>query len=261
MNCSKLVALICLILFGIMPSCVKNSATIDYTSGNANQHLIPLNPVKKGEPFIISAVLPDSNASVRWTIRPSDSTQLNANGNRVMITITFPGMYLITVNFYSPSDPIKPYDSSTYSVTVTDTNYTQQVGPGDTVSLAGGEVTLIPVSTSGTLEFIVQTAAKYNCTSSISAIGFNQYIIGVEKYIFFYFDSAMVDISKADCGGIKNPATIIVTPSPLANGIHTIYGYLNQFMYEGSVNVTDSNYTFTWPYTSGLIISPMQLKK
>lgn len=257
----KPVILIGLILLGIVPSCVKNTATTVYTSGNANQNFTTLNPVKKGEPFIISAVLPDSNATVRWTIRPSDNTDLTTQGNQVIISITYAGMYAITANFYTPADPVKPYDSNNYSIIVNDSVYTPQGGPGDTIPLAGGEITFVPVSTSGTLEFIAQTAAKYNCTSSIAAIGFFQGTGIPETTIVFYFDSARIEISKTNCGGIKNPATMNVTLIPLANGFHPIYAELNQFLYQGSVYVTDSNYTFTWPYTSGVIISPMQIKK
>ncbi len=144
MNQIKLAGLFCLILFGIMPSCIKNTATIEYLSGNSNQIPAPLNPVKQGEPFIITAVLPDSNASVRWTIRPSDNTDLTFNGNQAMISISLAGTYAITANFYSPSNNATPFDSSNYTIIVNDSIYTAPpVGSGlDTVQLAGDQIVL-----------------------------------------------------------------------------------------------------------------------
>jgi hypothetical protein len=251
-----------MVLFGIMLSCVKNTATIEYIASNPNRNLVSLKPMKKGEPFVILPVLPDSNATVRWTIRPSDSTQLSINGNQVTISISLAGSYVITANFYAPSNSVSPYDSSTYTIIVSDSVYTPQVRSDyDTVLLDGRAITLVPVSTSGTLEFIAQTAIKYNCTSYILAIGFFQGTNIPQTTIVFYFDSARIAISNADCGGIKNPATINVALDSLANGFHPIYVELNRILYQGSVDVTDSNYAFTWPYSSGVIISPLQIKK
>jgi hypothetical protein len=258
----KPAALICLVLFGIMLSCVKNTARIEYAASISNRNLVPLNPVKKGEPFVIFPLLPDSNATVRWTIRPSDSTQLSTNGNQVTISIFLAGSYVITANFYAPSNTVSPYDSSIYTIIVNDSVYTPQVrSEYDTVLLNGKEITLVPISISGTLEVIAKTAIKYNCTSYITAIGFFQGTNTPQTTIVFFFDSARIAISNADCGGVKNSATISIRLDSLANGFHPIYVELNRILYQGSVDVTDSNYTFTWPYSSGAIISPLQIKK
>ncbi len=259
MNHIKLAGLFCLILFGIIPSCIKNTATVEYLSGNSNQIVTPLNPVKRGEPFEITPVLPDSNASVRWTIRPSNNTELTLNGNQAMISISLAGNYAITANFYSPSNNVTPFDSSNYSIIVNDSLYTPPViSVGDSVLPIGAAIMLVPVSNSGMLGIIVQTFQQYNCTSSIEAIGFVP--IAPLTTIFLYFDSARINVSKADCGGITNPATISENIGTLTIGVHPIYVELKQ-MYQGSVNVTDSDYTFTWPYGSGVTISPLQIKK
>ncbi len=134
----------------------------------------------------------------------------------------------------------------------------------DTIALAGQDLTIEPVYNSGTLQFIVQTANTFNCTSYITAAAFWQYTSNPET-LNFYFDSARVAVSKADCGGAKNPATISYNALPISNGYSSDHQNIltqnPQRYFEGTVTITDSNYTFTWPYTSGILISPLVVKK
>ncbi len=250
-----------------MPSCVKNSATIEYISSYANQHLIPLNPVKEGESFTISTVLPDSNTTVRWTIRPSDSTALVVHGNQVKVLINLAGSYVITANFYSTFNTTIPYDSNIYSIVVKDSakdSVTLSPPPSDydTLSLAGVELTLSPISTAGgLLTLLVQTTNVYGCTSYISEYGI---LIGASSptsSINFNFNSGIVAESTTDCNGPSKPAFNNPQLMPLDIGVHPFLVSLNQAKYQGTLNVTDSDYTFTWPYSSGVTISPLQIKK
>ena len=267
MNYYKLLALIFLILFGIMPSCVKNTATTEYTSGNANQNLTSLSPVKKGEPFVISAVLPDSNASVRWTIRPSDSTDLVAQGNQVKILINLAGSYVITANFYSAFNTVIPYDSNIYNIVVKDSAKDSISLPPppsdyDTLSLAGVELLLSPVSTAGGfLTLLVQTTNVYACTSYISEYGILTDASSPTSVIHFTFNSGIVAESTTDCNGPGKPAFNNSQLMPLEIGLHPFLVSLNQVNYQGTLNVTDSDYTFNWLYSSGVTISPLQIKK
>ena len=130
--------IICLFVSGTIISCSKNTETIDYVTNVPG--LTHLNPVKKGESFIISPSLPDSNASVRWSINPLDGTELSPDGAQVEISINLAGSYTITAHYFSPSNTITPYDSSVYLIVVSDSFYVSQPPVGsdlDTVQLTG----------------------------------------------------------------------------------------------------------------------------
>jgi hypothetical protein len=77
----------------------------------------------------------------------------------------------------------------------------------------------------------------------------------------FDFGSAEIVEGKTDCGGKKDQAYAYMPINTLANGIYTIAANLNQVNYQGSLKVTDTYYTFTWNYTTGIIISPLQIKR
>jgi hypothetical protein len=170
---------------------------------------------------------------------------------------------MINAGFYTPSDTVKAFDSSHSTIVVNDSIYAPGVGY-DTIPLAGGELTIVPISAAGGLQFLVKTTKNYNCTSNILAASFWQYIPIPESTLNFYFDSARVAVSKADCGGTQNPATVNFSVLPLTIGNHPINAVLTQTpqqYFEGTLDVTDTSYIFTWPYTSGIIISPLQIKK
>lgn len=248
-----------------IPACIKNTVSVDYIgAGKTPEIILPKPIVKKGEPFTASVTAVDPSTKIRWSIRPEDGAVLIPYGNEVFINISLSGTYLLTASFYSPTDSVRAYDSTHSTIIVSDSVYTP---PGtsdyDTVALAGQDVTIVPVYNSGTLQFIVQTANKYNCTSYIEAAAFWQYTLTPET-LNFYFDSARVLNSKADCGGAKNPATITFSALPISNGSHQVNAVLSQNpqrYFEGTVIVTDSNYTFSWPYSSGITISPLQIKR
>jgi hypothetical protein len=260
----KPAALIWLILFGIMLSCVKNTATIEYAASGPNRNLVSLNPVKKGESFDIFPVLPDSNATIRWTIRPSDSTQLSINGNQVTISIFLAGSYVITANFYAPSNTVSPYDSSIYTIIVKDSVSVLPPPQSDydTLPLEGSQLTLTFISsTNGVLTLHVQTMKDYPCTSYISEYGILQDAFSPTSKLNINFNSGIVAESTTDCTGPAKPAYGTIDLIPLDIGTHSVSVSLNQINYLGTLSVTDSNYTFTWPYSSGVIISPLQIKK
>ncbi|HEY4967213.1 MAG TPA: hypothetical protein VII28_12480, partial [Puia sp.] len=66
---------------------------------------------------------------------------------------------------------------------------------------------------------------------------------------------------KGDCGGEKDQAYAYMPINTLAAGVYKVTANLNQVNYQGSLTVTDTDYTFSWNYTSGIIISPLHIKK
>lgn len=265
MKSFKPLIFVCLLYLIVIPACIKNSVSVNYVGTVQSPDIVLPKPVvKRGELFLVSTTTQNPGTTVKWSIRPSDSTAIIPYGNEAYINISLAGTYIITASFYSPADPVNAYDSTHSTIIVNDSVYLPPaISDYDTVALAGQDVTIVPVYNSGTLQFIVQTANKYNCTSYIEAAAFWQYTLDPET-LNFYFDSARVAVSKADCGGAKNPATVSFSALPISNGSHPINAVLTQNpqrYFEGTVVVTDSNYTFTWPYSSGITISPLQIKR
>ena len=262
----KAVSLICLVLFGILNSCVKNTATIEYISGIPNQIINPPeDTIKRGEPKVFTADPPNPNSTIRWTIVPTDSTVIIPNGNQAKVLISVPGTYLLTASFYSAADPVKAYDSSNYKIIVNDSVY---IAPPsntgiDTISISGDQIILKPTNFSDTgLVIIANTTRLYDCTSYIEGFQIVLGPPGPASSITLDFSSSWILDFPGNCSGAKNTAYWIVGFNVFfENGIHPLNAKLNGVNYQGSVLVSDSAYTFTWNYTSGIIISPLTLKR
>jgi hypothetical protein len=253
---------ICLVILGGIPACVKNTGNIDYKPGSRNSTLTVSNSVlKKGEPLTVSTHAPVTHSFIRWTINPSAGTTILPGDNQASITFSVEGIYRIVANYYSINDSSKAYDSSFSVVTVNDSVYSAPpVGSElDTLSLLGDQITLMPVSLSASgLTILAKTSKLYNCTPYITA-----YAAGgqISASLLFNFNSAEVVEGKIDCMGVKNPATATITFGPAKNGTYNFSAELNLVTYEGQVTVTDSEYQFIWNYSSGIVISPLQISK
>jgi len=255
--------MISLSLLTVIPACVKNSASTGYSTGtNGSSISLSKTVVERGEPLLVSTTKPDVNAIIRWKVYPANNSVILPKDNQAAIFINNPGSHQVTANYYLPSDTTIAYDSSNSTITVVDTIYTPPpVGSDyDTASLAGDQITLFPTSSldSG-LVILANTARLYNCYPYLTAYGWTQG--GVTSTLNFDFRSAEVVEGKGDCSGIKNTAYAYMPLNTLASGIYTITANFNQVNYQGSLTVTDTDYTFTWNYSSGIIISPLHIKR
>ena len=130
MNIVKPFIFICFMFFLSTPACIKNTVTVDYagTPKTGDTTKIPAiillkDTVKKGEPFVVTTSVQSPDTIVIWTINPSDNTSIVPNGNNATIFITLPGIYLITANFYLPTNTLKAYDSTNSTIFVNDSAY------------------------------------------------------------------------------------------------------------------------------------------
>jgi hypothetical protein len=261
MKIIKSVSFISLFFFAAIPACIKNTVTVEYSGSQKNPVVILSKPiVKRGEPLVVSTNAPDSHSLIKWAIRPSDSTLIVPYGNQATIYINLPGTYLITASFYSPTDTVRAYDSSNSTVTVNDSIYTPPVGSDyDSVLLRGDELTFTPVySADSGFKIILKGTRLYNCYPYLTNYEAGAPVIDA---INMNFNGALVVEGKGDCMGVKNLVVLNIPISPLTIGVHAVAVNYNDDKYEGLLNVTDSNFTFTWNYTSGIIISPLQIKK
>jgi len=254
-----------LILFWIIPSCVKNTATIEYTAGDSTQVITTAqDTVKKGEPITITANAPNTNSTVQWTVLPSDSTVVVPNGNQVKIYFNLPGVYQITANFFSPANAATPYDSSRYTVIVNDSLYTPPPFDDgfDTIQLAGDPVIIVPNLLPGDsgLAIIVQTVKLYSCSAYLTAYGFGMNGPPLSTIEFLLKGTEIIE-NVGHCIGNQIPAATNPVIIPPTNGIYSISVERDQQTYSGTLTVSDSAYTFSWNYTSGVTISTKQIKK
>lgn len=263
MKSSLTAFVICLIIIAAHISCVKSSGGTNYSGSKTNSTLtLSKSVVEKGEPLLASTTKSDGNAIIRWQVRPAVNAVVLPSNDKAAIFITNPGSYQVTASYYSASDSAIAYDSSNSTITVNDSNYTPPpVAAGyDTASLAEDQITLIPTSSfdSG-LVIIAKTKNLYNCYPYLTAYAWSQG--GTNSSLDFDFRSAEVVEGKTDCAGIRNTAFAFMPTNVSASGVYTITANFNGASYQGSLTVTDNDYIFTWNYTAGIIISPLQIKK
>jgi hypothetical protein len=247
-------------LFIVIPGCVKNSGSIQYTGTKTNSDLtLSKSNLKRGEQLMASTNQPNPNAIVKWTTYPSINTVVLPANNQAAAIFALAGSYRITASYYNASDTTIAYDSSSAPVTVNDSiNLTTPVPDGlDSVSLAGDQLILSPVSASDSIFIMsVQTVNLYNCTPFLAAYSFD----GLNGNSLLLYSEGEV-VEGSGCNGAKNHAVSYLFYSPLNKGTYIISAVLNSITYQGSLTVTDTDYIFTWNYSSGIIISPLQIKR
>jgi hypothetical protein len=139
--------------------------------------------------------------------------------------------------------------------------YIPQIPGTDSVLLKGDELVFTPVySTDSGFKIILKGTRLYNCYPFLAAYEAGAGAPGITA-INMNFNGAIVVESTGGCQGVQNPVVLNIPIDPIGIGVHTIAVNYNDTKYEGSVNVTDSNFTFTWTYGSGIVISPLQIKK
>jgi hypothetical protein len=238
----------------------NNSSKINNDGKIASVLTLSKSRVKRGEQLFVSTNAADTNSSIRCAVKPSVYARVLAANNQAAAIFPFAGTYQITASYYSASDTLVAYDSSSAAIIVKDSIYSPlPIGSNtDTLSLAGDQIKLRPIAASDSgFVMSVETSNLYNCTPYLTACGWEQ----GPSTLGFLFNSALAIVSKNGCDGAKNPAIAYLFFTPLSNGTYNISGIFNQVNYQGGLTVTSTDYTFTWNYTTGIIISPLQIKK
>ncbi|SRR5579871_863929 len=241
-------------------SCNKNNSTTSksgLTLSNAT--------VKKGQPLVVTSNV--SGGFVKWTVNPSSAgTWVNASGNKSVILFSNAGSYTITANYFTDSVAPVPYDSSSSGVVVTDSIYNDSSGQWahcdalEQVPIANNDqIFLTPISYSDTglvlLAHTLQTYGNYYPT-----LGFPQITDSADGTYIFGFG----EVTESPCNNSTStptPAAGTLSLAGLTNGVHNFTLTLNNAIYQGTLTVTDTECTFIWNYTSGIIISPLTITK
>jgi hypothetical protein len=255
------VFLVVLLLFEMDIACKKNS--VDSNTKGSSQLTLSKSSVKRGERLTASVNSVKPGSKIKWTIFPDAGSQLSPANSKAAAMFATGGSYRITASYYTLKDSLVAYDSISAPVSVNDSIssypiYTPIDDGLDTASLEGDELTIIPASASDSGFLLwVKTKKMYNCTPYLVAYGGEW---EDSKSLTLYKWGEVVE-GSTDCAGVKNPAIGYLFYQPFKNGSYDVTVILNQITYHGAVTVTDSDYTFTWNYTGGVIISPLQIKK
>lgn len=132
-------------------------------------------------------------------------------------------------------------------------------GPHDTiVSLAGDQIHITPVKLDSGA---VSGLAMYAVTERDYVAVDNKLITVLSttssSYTLNYTGVWIPANSWGD--GYPVPSTSKKELFPIQDGTYTFNVILNNITYTGSFTKSGGQYTFTWPYTSGVIISPLVL--
>ncbi len=253
-NPVTLTILIGLLLIG-SASCKKN------TGSTKNTVSLSSSTLKRGEPLIAVANGLNTQSSIKWTVHPSTNTWVSSQNNQASIIFTDAGNYTVTATYVTNADSAA-YDSVISPIQVTDSIYTDsavavcnlvQLVPFDT----NEQLTLTPISYSDTgLVLIAHTQNLYAYTPFVSSVNLILDFPGG-------YQTSFNGVVQHPCNPTNSIAQAvgIISYSGITDGSYTIEMSMNGSSYQGTLTVTDQSCTFTWNYSSGIIISPRQVVK
>ena len=240
-----------------------NKSTSSQSTPNTSPLTLTLSDqsVKKGQPLLVSLPQGVSSSAVKWSISPDSAARLTAGANGASILFFKAGSYKISANYATGSDSARR-DSCYGTVVVSDTVYVPPtpVSPAyDTTVVDRDTLTLTPMSDTSDLILIAQSSRRYGCLPyyiySVTA--------GMNTGISLQFPWVVTNHVNA-CGAAGPAVSALFLQNNIKgwpNGTYPFSVTYSGGTYTGSLTITDSDYTFTWNYTTGVIISPLHIKR
>jgi hypothetical protein len=215
--------------------------------------------VKKGQPLMVSLPQGVSSSGVKWTVSPDSAARLTASAGGASVLFFKSGHYRISANYASGSDSARR-DSCYGTVVVSDTVYVPPMSPSfDTTAVDKDTLTLTPMSDTSDLILIAQSSRRYGCLPyyiySITA--------GVNTGISMQFPWVVTNHING-CGAAGPAVSAMFLQNSIKdwpNGTYPFSVNYSGATYTGSLTITGSDYTFTWNYTTGVIISPLHIRR
>lgn len=198
-------------------------------------------------------------ASTSWSVRPAANFgTINLVGNVAVIKFTQAGTYTVSasVNGATP-------------LTIVITVNPAVTSPATTIPLTGDQVSLRvnlqkgPVVDSVYLWFGANTVKQYPCgntelicTNNLdSSNGFHLNFINIAQSAGC---TAIPSVSPTRHPIVFNQNTL----NPyMVNGTYPLVVTLNGITYTGSITVTATDINFTWPYTSGVLLTTLHISR
>lgn len=235
--------------------------------------------IKKGEPVLFKV----DGQNAQWAVSPGNA-KITTNGNTATILFAKAGSYLVTAN--------TGYSTARITVNVTDSSWCNDIRqmcdstgtdtcrygncpprdtiphdtiPHDTIprrdsiySLHNDQILITPVKidSAGISGLLIRSATQLSYPCSNNYLLTNVITGGNDTTgVYYTFKYAGVQV-PATCSGPSAAAKSTRALFPVHDGTHVFKVVLNGVTYTGSFTKTGNQYSFNWPYTSGVFISP-----
>lgn len=208
--------------------------------------------IKLGEPVVFKLAETDASGIVTWTVTPNDEIQIIPSGKTASILFGNPGSYSVS----AISGNIK----GRTDVMVEDSIYNPGGGGTATYEPLTGDQVFITVTRydsmgiSG-LDFRYITEKKYNCLNHTLLV--ENIFSGQDLRIDF---KSVYIPSEEFCTAGEDYASGGTAWYPVDEGSHELQVVLDGQTYTGSFVKSGSTFTFSWPYSSGVILTPTVLQ-
>jgi len=207
--------------------------------------------IKKGEPVSFKFSQAPDGSPVTWTVIPFDNVQINPDGNAATIQFSNAGVYCVNASYSN----IK----GTANVTVEDSIYNPGGGGTPTYQPLTGDQVFITVSKYDSmgitgLDFRFITENKYPCLNH--TLLYDNNLSGENLQVVF--NSVFIP-SDEFCTSGEDYASGGTAWYPVAEGTHGFEVVLDGKTYSGSFIKSGNTFTFTWPYVSGVTLTPLIL--
>lgn len=252
------VALTCLLVL----SCSKNASKSPTSKGAAYGTLsLSQTAVQRGQPLIASLPSGTTASAVKWSVSTNTPTHITAANGQALMLFSSTGTYAIKA-IYATSDSSYA-DTAVGTISVQDSSYTPPPPTNlDTSSLAGDQIKLTPsFDSAGNLLFMGQTRDSYGCAPYLVSLIYGP-VSGSNGQLMLNFYE-VISNSTGTCNGIENPAVafLFTNTGVWSDGTYPIVVNFGGAAYTGSLTIAGKNYSFSWGYSSGVVISPLQINK
>ena len=243
MKTKMLIAAFAALLLGFT-SCNKDANEPALQGVNASK----TSEIKKGEPVNFKFTQAPEASPVKWSVVPDDDAQVTASGNTASVLFSNSGIYTVNAIYGTLRGSV--------DVIVEDSIYNPGGGGTPTYESLTGDQIFITVARydsmgiSG-LDFRYITEKKYNCLNH--TLLFSNEFTGQDLKVVF---NAVYIPSDEFCTPGEDYASGGTAWYPVEDGSHGFEVFLDGNTYTGSFVKSGSTYTFNWPYTSGVILTP-----
>jgi hypothetical protein len=206
--------------------------------------------IQKGEPVLFT--LEKASGTVQWKIKPSNNVLVNASANSASILFGNSGTYQVNASAGA--------DSAIKIVHVTDSVYhgaDTTIPNSTTIPISSDDQVHLTLARAGTADSIglsisAVTTKTYDCLnhwmqSKLSISGMNYQVS---------FDGIIIP-NATNCTTGQATGSSMNFISRISDGSHSFNVILNGTTYTGSFVKSGTTYTFTWPYSSGVTLTPL----
>ena len=239
--------------------------------------------IKSGEPVSFT-LKTNSNTNVSWQVLPSVGVLKAIAGKKATFKFTVAGKYTVIASngFVSDSTQISvdsipftgfdtthyaPKDSSFYPPYIPPTDTTTYHGGYVDTSvsiLSGDQIHITPslIDTMGVSNGVLFSASttKQYPSSAASLISSISYDSTAGNGFGVNYQGVLLPANTTNAG-ITSVASTANFLFMWQDGKYSLRIVSNNKTYTGTVNKVGNTYTITWPYTSGVLISPLVLTK